>query len=133
VAGPPKEDGVYDVDDFVTGFVRTSGPTISLNGAWAQNINATEMYIDFIGTKAGVRLQYGGNFKLFSTKDGALLETIPTYKMEQPFEKEIDAFLTCIDTGKKLPSHIDSVLITAKMMQALYDSSEQGKEIVLEG
>lgn len=47
------------------------------------------------------------------------------------FEKEIDAFLTCIDTGEKLPSHIDTVLITAKMMQAMYDSSEQGREIVL--
>lgn len=31
-------NGTYDVDDFITGFVRTSGPTISLNGAWAQNI-----------------------------------------------------------------------------------------------
>ena len=131
-AGPPKEDGIYDVDDFITGFVRTGGPTITLNGAWAQNINADEMYIDFLGTKAGIRLQYGGNFKIYSTKDGALLETIPTYQVQQPFEKEIDAFLTCIDTGEKLPSHIDSVLITAKMMQALYDSSEQGREIVLE-
>ena len=131
-AGPPKEDGVYNVDDFVTGFVRTSGPTITLNGAWAQNINATEMFIDFMGTKAGVRLDYGGNFKVFSAKDGALLETTPTYKVEQPFEKEVDAFLTCIDTGEKLPSHIDSVLITAKIMQALYDSSEQNREIVLE-
>jgi predicted dehydrogenase len=91
------------------------------------------MYIDFMGTKAGVRLLYGGNFKIFSAKDGALLETVPTYKVEQPFEKEIDAFLTCIDTGEKLPSHIDSVLITAKIMQALYDSSEQNKEMVLGG
>jgi len=131
-AGPPKEDGVYNVDDFVTGFIRTSGPTITLNGAWAQNIDPDEMYIDFMGTKAGVRLLYGGNFKIFSVKDGALLETVPTYQVEQPFEKEIDAFLTCIDTGEKLPSHIDSVLITAKIMQALYDSSELNKEIMLE-
>lgn len=130
-AGPPKEDGIYDVDDFITGFVRTSGPTISLNGAWAQNINGDEMYIDFLGTKAGVRLQYGGNFKLFSTKDGALLETIPSYKVEQPYEKEIDAFLTCIDTGEKLPSHIDSAMVTAKVMQGLYDSSKQNREVVL--
>jgi predicted dehydrogenase len=76
-------------------------------------------------------LAYGGNFKIFSTKDGALLETIPTYNMEQPFEKEIDAFLNCIDTGEKLPSNIDSIIVTAKIMQALYDSSEQNKEIAL--
>ena len=42
-AGPPKYDGVYDVDDFITGFVRTAGPTITINGAWAQNIFVDEM------------------------------------------------------------------------------------------
>lgn len=131
-AGPPKKDGVYDVDDFVTGLVRTSGPTISLNGAWAQNINQNEMFIDFLGTKAGIRLTYFGSFKIYSTQDGALLESIPTYKEEQPFEKEIDAFLTCIDTGEKLRSNIDYVVPTARIMQGLYDSSEKNREVVLE-
>lgn len=130
-AGPPVKDGTYDVEDFVTGFVRTSGPTITINGAWAQNINKEEMFIDFMGDQAGVRLQYGSGFTVYSTKDGALTETIPTYQQENHFDREIDAFLTCIDTGEKLPSHIDSALITAKIMQALYDSSEQGKEISL--
>ena len=130
-AGPPKKDGVYDVEDFVTGFIRTEGPTITINGAWAQNINKEEMYVDFLGDKAGVRLQYGANFTVYSTRNGALTETVPTFQAENHFDREIDAFLDCIRSGEKLPSHIDSVLITAKMMQALYDSSEQGKEISL--
>ncbi|HPU58796.1 MAG TPA: gfo/Idh/MocA family oxidoreductase, partial [Candidatus Avimonas sp.] len=37
-AGPPKYDGIYDVDDSVTGMIRTEGPVITFNGAWAQNI-----------------------------------------------------------------------------------------------
>ncbi|MCI8554696.1 MAG: Gfo/Idh/MocA family oxidoreductase [Clostridiales bacterium] len=131
-AGPPVKDGTYDVDDFITGFVRTEGPTITINGAWAQNIGVNEMYVDFLGTKAGVRFQYNdGSMRIYSTDRGSLTEIVPQYPIEPMFEKEIDAFLTCIDTGEKLPSHIDTVLITAKMMQALYDSSEQGKEIVL--
>lgn len=130
-AGPPKEEGAYDVDDFVTGFIRTEGPTFTLNGAWAQNINENEMYIDFLGTKGGIRLQYGADFKLYSTKDGALIETTSKYKVKNPFEEEINAFIECIDSGEKLPSHIDYALITAKMMQALYDSSDAGREIAL--
>ena len=55
-AGPPKYDGIYDVEDAVTGMVRTTGPVITLNGAWAQNIGDEEMYIDFMGDKAGIRL-----------------------------------------------------------------------------
>ena len=130
-AGPPVKDGIYDVEDFVTGFIRTQGPTITLNGAWAQNIAQNEMFIDFIGDKAGIRLQYGGNFTIYSTKDGALLETTPSYPSEPMFDKEIDAFIACIDSGEKLKSHIDNALITSQLMQALYDSSAQGREIVL--
>lgn len=128
-AGPPKYDGVYDVEDFITGMIRTEGPSITINGAWAQNIGVNEMYVDFIGDKAGIRLQYGGDFKLYGTKDGAILEISPQFKQENQFENEIDSFLRCIRTGEKLPSHIDTVVITAKIMQALYDSSNTGKEI----
>ncbi len=125
-------NGTYDVDDFVSAFIRTEGPTISLNGAWAQNIGFEERYIDFIGTKAGIRLNYGGNFTVFGTKDGKLTKEIPEYENTNMFQNEIDSFIKCIKTGEKLPSHIDSVIITAKMMQAIYDSSDNGEEIKIE-
>jgi len=117
------------VDDFVTALIRTAGPTISVNGAWAQNIGQSETYIDFLGDKAGIRLQYGGDFKMYSAKNGALLEITPQYRSVDMFQAEIDSFLTCIRTGEKTPANIDTVLITAKMIQAIYDSSESGKEI----
>lgn len=129
-AGPPDYSGTYDVEDSITGMIRTEGPTITINGAWAQNIGVNEMYIDFMGDKAGIRLQYGGNFVLYTAKDGELIEVKSNYKMTDHFENEINCFIDCIRTGKKLPSHIDTVIITAEIMQALYDSSEQGKEIV---
>ena len=52
--------------------------------------------------------------------------------MRDHFQNEIDAFLNCIQTGEKLPSHIDTVIITAKMMQAIYDSAQAHREIVLD-
>ena len=124
-------NGVYDVDDFVTGFVRTSGPTITFNGAWAQNIGISETYIDFLGTKAGARLQYGSDFTVYTTACGGLVSLKPKFTPNAHFQAEIDSFVRCIRTGEKLPSHIDKAIITATMMQAMYDSSEQNKEIVL--
>lgn len=124
-------NGTYDVDDFVTGFVRTSGPTITFNGAWAQNIGIQESYIDFIGTKAGIRLNYGGDFTLWTTASGCLVSCKPKFTANQHFQTEIDSFVRCIRTGEKLPSHIDTVIVTAKMMQAMYDSSSTGREINL--
>ncbi|MEA4831080.1 Inositol 2-dehydrogenase/D-chiro-inositol 3-dehydrogenase [bioreactor metagenome] len=124
-------NGTYDVDDSVTAFIRTEGPTITLNGAWAQNIGQSETYIDFLGDKAGIRLNYGGNFTVYGTKDGKLCEETPEFTAEPMFQKEIDAFIDCVRTGKKLPSHIDKAVLTSKIMQSIYDSSDSGKEIVL--
>ena len=126
-AGPPDYNGTYDVDDSITGMIRTDGPVITFNGAWAQNIGVGEMYIDFMGDKAGVRLQYGSNFTVYTDQ---LEEYTPKFEMGNMFQHEIDAFIRCIQTGEKLPSHIDTVIITAKMMQGIYDSAAEHKEIV---
>ncbi len=131
-AGPPKYDGIYDVDDAVTGIIRTSGPVINFNGAWAQNIGHDEMYIDFLGTKAGIRLHYGEQFDVFGVENGALISYTPQFPQRNHFENEINAFVDCIVSGEKLPAHIDTVAVTARMMQAIYDSAEQHREIVLE-
>ncbi|WP_054955464.1 Gfo/Idh/MocA family protein [Paenibacillus dakarensis] len=128
-AGPPNFSGTYDVDDYVTALIRTSGPSITVNGAWAQNIGVEEMYIDFLGDKAGIRLQYGGEFTIYSAKHGALLDSTPKYTKTNHFQNEIDSYLACIKSGEKLPSHIDTVILTSKIIQAIYQSSEQGEEV----
>lgn len=128
-AGPPDYSGTYDVDDFVTAMVRTSGPSITVNGAWAQNIGIEEMYIDFLGDKAGIRLQYGADFTIYSAKHGALMESTPKFTSTNHFQNEIDGFIQCIKTGEKLPSHIDHVILTSQMIEGIYRSSEQRSEI----
>ena len=130
-AGPEKVDGIYDVEEGVTGMIRTEGPVITFNGAWAQNIGENEMFIDFMGTKGGARLQYGQEFTLYSTKNGMLTTT--TFKgQEKPmFQEEIDAFVNCVESGEKLVSHIDTNIITAQMMDAIYRSAEEHKEVEL--
>lgn len=130
-AGPPDFSGTYDVDDSVTGMIRTSGPVITLNGAWAQNIGENEMFIDFMGDKGGIRLDYGALFTYYTAENDTLISYKPQFNMRGHFQNEIDAFVDCVKTGKKLPSHIDTVIITAEMMQAIYDSAEQHKEIAL--
>ncbi|MBE7026478.1 MAG: Gfo/Idh/MocA family oxidoreductase [Ruminococcaceae bacterium] len=132
-AGPPTFDGVCDVEEGVTGMIRTNGPVITFNGAWAQNIGEDEMFIDFIGTKGGIRLHYTKDFVFYSTKNGMLTKT--TFKMnegmdmEAMFKNEINAFVDCIESKEKLPSHIDINILTSKMMDAIYRSAETHKEI----
>jgi predicted dehydrogenase len=124
-------NGTFDVDDFTTAFVRTSVPTINMNISWAQNIGEAASYIDFIGTKGGVRLQYGSDFKFYTTKDGKLWNEKPEFEANNMFHNEISSFVRCVRTGEKLPSHIDKNILTSRLMQGIYDSSAAGHEVVM--
>ena len=125
-------NGTYDVDDSVVGVVRTEGPVVSFNGAWAQNIGHREMFIDFMGDKAGIRLQYCSDFKIYSVKNGMLTETQVSTETRDMYQNEIDDFIRCIKTGDKNQQYIDYAVQTSKILQAIYDSSESHREIVID-
>lgn len=130
-AGPAINDGICDVEEGIAGIVRSEGPVIMFNGAWAQNIGEDEMFIDFMGDKAGIRLQYGGDFTLYGTENGMLTKTEYQAQSTDMFENEINSFIKCIETKEKLASHIDTNIITAYLMDAIYRSADERREIVL--
>ncbi|MCL2834336.1 MAG: Gfo/Idh/MocA family oxidoreductase [Treponema sp.] len=130
-AGPPVPDGVCDVDDMVTGFIRTNGASISFNGAWAQNIDQNEMFIDFMGDKGGIRLIYGKDFTFYTTSDGVLQAVKPDYKIPNMYEREDLRFMEAIRSGLKTRSHIDNVLESARLLDAIYESAGKQAEIKL--
>lgn len=124
-----KENGTNDVDDFISGYVRTDKASISFNGAWAQNIDKNEMFIDFLGDKCGARLSYGGKFQI---TDGSNLQTItPEYDIPDMYLCENRAFVESVITGVKNRSHIDNVLESAKLLDTLYVSAEKKSEVQL--
>ncbi|MDR1948830.1 MAG: Gfo/Idh/MocA family oxidoreductase [Spirochaetaceae bacterium] len=128
-AGPPVLDGVCDVDDMVSGFIRTSGASISFNGAWAQNIDHDEMFIDFMGDKGGVRFIYGEGFTFYTAEDGILQSVKPDYKIPNMYEREDLRFIEAIRKGLKTRSHIDAVLESARLLDAIYESADKGAEV----
>ncbi len=123
------ENGTNDVDDFITGYIRTDKASISFNGAWAQNLDKNEMFIDFLGDKKGARLTYGGKFEVY---DAQTLEAVtPEYDIPDMYLCEDNAFIESITTGEKTRSNIDNVLESAKLLDSLYRSAEIEKEIEL--
>ncbi len=123
------ENGTNDVEDFISGHIRTDKASISFNGAWAQNIFHEDMFIDFLGDKCGARLTYGGKFELY---DGATLETVaPEYDIPDMYLCEDRAFVSSVVTGEKDRAYIDRVLETAKLLDALYVSAERKEEVTL--
>lgn len=122
-------NGTNDVDDMVSGYIRTDKASISFNGAWAQNIGENEMFVDFMGDKGGIRLHYGKDFEWWTVENGTLMKKKPLYKIPDQYQAEDEAFLCAIESGEQTKTYIDNVLESAKLLQALYDSAEQAKEL----
>lgn len=123
------EHGTNDVDDFITGYVRTDKASISFNGAWAQNLDKDEMFIDFLGDKGGARLTYCG---LFEFCNGETLETEhPQYDIPNMYLCEDKAFVESIETGVKNRNYIDNILESMKLLDVLYQSADKREEISL--
>lgn len=128
-AGPPDFNGVYDVEELVSGMLRTDGPTISFEGAWARNINTKNMYIEFLGDKGGIRLDYGAGFMFYTSKDGKLFETKHSHEESSMFQNEITSFVDHIGSDKKSRADINTILVSQEILDAFYKSSELGSEV----
>lgn len=131
-AGPAQTDGINDVEEFVSGYIRTDKASVSFNGAWAQNIDEEEMYIDFLGDKGGARLTYGGTFEFFTTQNGVLQRVEPKYDIPTHYEVESEAFMQAIRSGEKNKAYITNILESQKVLDILYESAEKRKEISLQ-
>ena len=123
------EGGTNDVDDFITGYVRTDKASISFNGAWAQNLDADEMFIDFLGDKCGARLTYCGKFKLYHA-DTLECEELE-YDIPNMYLCEDRGFIDSVKSGIKNKNNIENILESAKLLDALYASAEKREEIKL--
>lgn len=124
------ENGTNDVDDFVTGYIRTNKATISFNGAWAQNLDKKGCFVDFLGDKMGARLDYtSGN--LFITNGENLESVEPEIEIPQMHMMEDKDFLECMKENKKTKNNIDNILESMKLLDSLYESAKLHKEIAL--
>lgn len=122
------EGGVYDVEEFATGYIRAEGVNISFNGGWAQNLDVSDRYIDFLGTKGGARFDYGKKSLVFT--DGETLETVDlTPEKNNFFVSQTEAFIESCRSGVKCRTNIDNILSTMKLIDALYRSADCGHEV----
>ncbi len=124
------EHGTNDVEEFVSCFARYDTYTLSFTGAWASNIPADEFYLDIFGSKAGVRLLFNKQtFKIFSS------DTLEVKESDVPFENHYEIedkmFIESVEKGQKNRGHIDEVIDVEQLIDLIYQSAEEEKEIRL--
>lgn len=128
-AGPPKYDGTFDVDDYVSGMVRFGGKaTISFQVAWAANAKE-ENIVEWLGTKGGVKIGEG-DLVLRSEMDGQLVDISPVYNKDvHPFTVELAKFVAAINGEGEVPATGEQGVLMMSLLDAIYKSSQLDMEV----
>ena len=123
-------NGVNDVDDFISGYIRTDKASINFNGAWAQNIEASDCYVDFLGDKMGARLDYATG-SITVTRADTLETVVPPMEERQMHHAEDRDFLEKMRDGVRTRNDIPHILESMKLLDLLYQSAKAHEEIKL--
>lgn len=125
-----SEDGVFDTEDSATVFFRfEGGKTMMAEIAWAINgpeVNTTQIF----GSKAGCTFD---PLTIYAEdEDGYLTDIIPEIEGNNFFVEEIRHFVECINEEKKPISPIDDAITIQRMLDGIYRSAAEHKEVSFE-
>jgi len=129
-AGPPDFDGVFDVEDYSTGFVRfDKGATLSFEIAWAANAES-ESFVEIMGDKAGARIGGAGPLKILTEHHDRLADIAPQFDEKvNRFETQARSFLAACRGEAPPAATIQQGHTVMKLIDAIYASSEAGREV----
>lgn len=130
--GVANENGTYDVEDLATAFVRLdNGATLSLDASWAANIKEEKVYVNLLGDKSGIQIDNKEGTVIFTEENGELKDIYPDVVFDDGTARVNmwKHFIECIQEGKEPISSGEKGLLINKILDAIYLSSETGKEI----
>ena len=136
-AGPPKLDGVCDVEDSAHALIYfEGGGTLDLQVSWAINMpgdsRKEERQIGLFGDRGGLTFELGGeSFTLAEERHGRNVDTRVWLPEVKPFVQQTAGFAACVESreaplatgsqGKKVQAILD----------AIYESSQTNRDVVL--
>ena len=129
-AGPPNLAGVFDVEDYSTGFVRFHDrATMSFEISWAANAHE-EQYVEILGDKAGARVMNGQPLHILTEHQGRIADIAPKYdELANPWVSQMERFLS-LCRGKGPPAATAAEGLTVmRLIDAIYTSSQERREV----
>jgi predicted dehydrogenase len=130
----PWDPETFTVEDFAVGQVKfKNGATLTLESSFVANIAKEEFTTSLMGTEGGLLLDLhdNTNTRIYGEEAGTLTDTLlPALPGGSSHEGEIRAFVQSIldNTVSLVPG--EQGLMVSQILDAIYESSETGKEIV---
>ncbi len=129
--------GTYDrekftVEDFAVGMIKFDDDSVVvIESSFMGNLDGDPYRTQLFGTKAGAMVDPGkGNVEIYTEQNKQLFNMTPANipNVESAHTAEVQAFVDAIQTGKASPVPGENGLILNAIFDALYKSSETGKE-----
>ena len=132
-AGPPRFDGVFDVEDFVTALIRFGDrATLSIEVSWAGN-TPEKRYLELFGDSGGVRLVDDGPIRIL-TEHGDRPADLELQYDPKPnrFESQARKFIAACRGESPPPATLREGLVLMKLIDAIYASAEAAEEVAVD-
>ena len=122
----------FDVDDMGVALVRfEDGATLILRASWAANIAGDVREARILGTEGGA---YMFPLTIFREMHQTLVDITPTHLPQvKAHTKEIEHFIACVRGEAECLVVAEQVLQVQAVLDAIYKSSETGREVRLDG
>jgi len=129
-AGPPKLDGVCDVEDYSTGLVRFGeSATMVFDIAWAANSEG-ESFVEILGAKGGARVVGRAPLTILTEHEGRLADITPKFNEKvNHFEVQAAKFVSACRGEAPSAATGRQGLTVMKLIDAIYASSQANQEI----
>ncbi|MHB1001036.1 MAG: Gfo/Idh/MocA family protein [Armatimonadota bacterium] len=120
----------YTVEDFATAMIRfDNGATMTIESSFAANIEKDVVNSTLLGTEGGCELN---PVKMFREERETLLDVSPVFLPDVKWHQgEINDFIDAIKNDKPVPVSGEEGLMVAKILDAIYKSSELGREVAI--
>jgi predicted dehydrogenase len=128
----PWNPADFTVEDFAAGFVRfENGASLAIETSFCANIGKDIFNTALMGTEGGCEFE---PVKVFRENHHALLDLAPvSLAPANKFELEIRAFIDAIVNDTETAVTGEQAVMTAKIMDAIYESAETGREVGIGG
>ncbi|MBQ8325287.1 MAG: Gfo/Idh/MocA family oxidoreductase [Clostridia bacterium] len=128
-------DFKYTVEDFATALIRfDNGMTISVEASFNLNIKHDIGNIEIFGTKGGARVD--PQIELFTDMNGMFVDVRPSgdtaLNFDGLFAREVRHFVECVRGEKECISTADDGVTLMRILDAIYESAETGKEVSIQ-
>lgn len=129
----PYDRDKFTVEDMAVGFIRfEDGQVVVLESSFMSNIGEELFTTQLFGTKSGAQVKAWGDkpVQIFTEMDRQLFDLTPRNvpDVKSAHTAEVQAFVKAIQEGEVSPVPGENGLILNAVFDALYKSSETGKE-----